>query len=170
MWGRGFAPSRPGRRPACGPDLHIPGKIGTPASRLVDWFVMAKPVPLGVRGETEQKVAFQHTLTYHDPQLPPVYSTPHMIALMEQAAFRALQPYCEGDEISVGTAINIEHRAATGVGALVRAEAILESANGRFYVFRVSARDDKQEIGCGTVSRAVVSLGRFMQRVAKSST
>jgi predicted thioesterase len=129
-----------------------------------------RSVPPGVRGEAEQKVAFEHTLTYHDPQLPPVYSTPHMIALLETAAFRALQPYCEGDEISVGTAIHIEHRAATGVGALVKAEATLESANGRFYVFRVRARDDQQEIGGGTVSRAIVSLGKFMQRVAKSST
>jgi fluoroacetyl-CoA thioesterase len=128
-----------------------------------------KAVPPGVRGQVEQKVAFEHTLTYHDPKLPPVYSTPHMIALMEQAAFRALQPYCEGDEITVGTAINIEHRAATGVGALVKAQATLESSNGRFYVFRVSARDDTQEIGSGTVSRAVVSLGKFMQRLAKNS-
>jgi len=124
-----------------------------------------KPVPPAVRGEAEHKVAFEDTLTYHDPQLPPVFSTPHMIGLMEVAAFRALQPYCEGDEITVGTAINIEHRAATGVGALVKAEATLDSANGRFYVFRVRARDDHQEIGSGTVSRAVVSLGKFMQRL-----
>ena len=124
-----------------------------------------KSVPSGARGEAEHKVAFEDTLTYHDPHLPPVFSTPHMIGLMEVAAFRALQPYCEDDEISVGTAINIEHRAATGVGALVKAEATLEAANGRFYVFRVSARDGHQEIGCGSVSRAVVSLGKFMQRV-----
>ena len=128
-----------------------------------------KPVPTGARGESDLKVAFEHTLTHHDAALPPVFSTPHMIGLMEVAAFRALQPYCEGDEITVGTAINIEHRAATGVGALVKAQATLESANGRFYVFRVSARDDNQEIGSGTVTRAVVSLGKFMQRVAKSS-
>ena len=77
-----------------------------------------KPVPPAVRGEAEHKVAFEDTLTYHDPQLPPVFSTPHMIGLMEVAAFRALQPSCEGDEITVGTAINIEHRAATGVGVV----------------------------------------------------
>jgi fluoroacetyl-CoA thioesterase len=129
-----------------------------------------KPVSPAVRGEAEHKVTFEDTLTYHDPQLPPVFSTPHMIGLMEVAAFRALQPYCEGDEITVGTAINIEHRAATGVGAMVKAEATLESANGRFYVFRVSARDGNQEIGSGTVSRAVVSRSKFMQRLAKSGT
>ena len=128
-----------------------------------------KPVPSGARGEAEHTVAFEDTLTYHDPHLPPVFSTPHMIGLMEVAAFRALQPYCEGDEITVGTAINIEHRAATGVGAAVKAEATLQAANGRFYVFRVSARDNHQEIGFGTVSRAVVKLGKFMERVGKNS-
>jgi predicted thioesterase len=125
---------------------------------------MAKPMPLGSRGQTEETVEFKHTLTYHHPELPPVYSTPDMIRLMEIAAFRALQPCCEGDEITVGTAINIEHRAASGIGAHIRAEAVLESFDGRFYTLRVTARDDTQEIGRGTVSRAVVSLGKFLEK------
>jgi fluoroacetyl-CoA thioesterase len=128
-----------------------------------------KKVPSGVRGEAEETVAFEHTLTSHHPELPPVYSTPDMIRLMETAAFHALQPYCEGDEITVGTAINIEHRAASGIGARVRAEAELESFDGRFYMLRVSTRDDSQEIGRGTVSRAVVSIGKFLQRLKKST-
>lgn len=126
---------------------------------------MAKPVPLGVRGEATETVEFQHTLTSHHPELPPVYSTPDMIRLMETAAFHALQPYCEGDEITVGTSINVEHRAASGVGARIKAEALLESFDGRFYTLRVTARDDKQEIGRGTVDRAVVSIGKFLERM-----
>src|SRR5437868_8097539 len=131
---------------------------------------MAKPVPLGARGEASETVAYEDTLTAHHPQLPPVYSTPDMIRLMETAAFHALQPYCEGDEITVGTAINVEHRAASGVGANIRAEAVLESVNGRFYILRVSARDDTQEIGRGTVSRAVVSVGKFLERMQTKSS
>jgi predicted thioesterase len=84
---------------------------------------------------------------------------------METAAFLALQPFCEGDEITVGTAINVEHRAASGIGARVRAEAVLESFDGRFYAVRVTARDDVQEIGRGTVTRAVVSVGKFLSRM-----
>jgi fluoroacetyl-CoA thioesterase len=128
-----------------------------------------KQVTIGVRGEMCETVAFEHTLTAHHPELPPVYSTPDMIRLMETAAFHALQPYCEGDEITVGTAINIEHRAASGVGAKVTAEASLESFDGRFYLLRVTARDESQEIGRGTVSRAVVSVGKFLQRMKKST-
>ncbi len=126
---------------------------------------MARDIPVGARGQAEETVAFEHTLTSHHPDLPPVYSTPDMIRLMETAAFHALHPYCEGDEITVGTSINIEHRAASGVGARVKAEAVLESFDGRFYTLRVTARDDVQEIGRGTVGRAVVSVGKFVEKM-----
>lgn len=131
---------------------------------------MAKSVPLGVRGEAEDTVQFEHTLRARHPDLPPVYSTPEMIGLMERAAFHALQPYCEGDEITVGTSITIEHRTATGIGARVRAEAVLQSFDGRFYTLRVTARDESSEIGRGMVGRAVVSVSKFMERMTKSRT
>src|SRR6266403_1570678 len=101
---------------------------------------MAKPVPVGAKGEARERVEFKHTLSAHHEQLPPVYSTPDMIRLMETAAFHALHPYCEGDEITVGTSINIEHRAASGIGARIKAEATVESFDGRFYTVRVSAK------------------------------
>lgn len=126
---------------------------------------MAKDIPIGARGEASETVEFKHTLTSHHPELPPVYSTPDMIRLMETAAFRALQPYCEGDEITVGTSINIEHRAASGLGSHIKAEAVLDSFDGRFYTLRVVAHDDVQEIGRGTVGRAVVSVGKFLERM-----
>lgn len=125
---------------------------------------MAKPIPIGARGEAEERVEFQHTLTSHHEMLPPVYSTPDMIRLMETAAFHALHPYCEGDEISVGTAINIEHRASAGIGTVARAEAVLESFDGRFYVLRVRVRNGEKELGRGTVTRAVVSLAKIREK------
>lgn len=128
---------------------------------------MARDIPLGVRGEAEETVEFKHTLTAHHPELPPVYSTPDMIRLMETAAFFALHPYCNGDEITVGTSIHVEHRAASGIGARIKAEAVLESFDGRFYTLRVSARDDVQEIGRGTVGRAVVSIRRFLEKMKR---
>jgi fluoroacetyl-CoA thioesterase len=126
---------------------------------------MAKQIPIGAHGEAQETVEFKHTLTAHHPELPPVYSTPDMIRLMETAAFHALQPYCEGDEITVGTSINVLHRAASGIGAHIQAEAVLESFDGRFYTLRVTARDDVQEIGQGTVGRAIVSIGKFLRKV-----
>lgn len=126
---------------------------------------MTRDIPIGARGEASETVAFEHTLTSHRPELPAVYSTPDMIRLMETAAYQALQPYCEGDEITVGTSINVEHRAASGIGARVKAEAVLKSFDGRFYTLRVTAHDETQEIGRGTVSRAVVRVGKFLAKM-----
>ena len=130
---------------------------------------MAKPVPIGARGEAEETVEFRHTLTAHHEELPPVYSTPDMIRLMETAAFHALHPFCEDGELTVGTHINIEHRAASGIGARIRAEAVVEAFDGRFYTVRVTARDERGEIGRGTVGRAVINLKRFMEKTGKVS-
>jgi len=126
---------------------------------------VAREIPIGARGEVEETVEFKHTLSSHHSELPPVYSTPDMVRLMETAAFRALQPYCEGDEITVGTSIHIDHRAASGIGARIVAEAVLESFDGRFYTVRVTARDDVREIGRGTLGRAVVSVSKFVQKM-----
>ncbi|MGA9642238.1 MAG: thioesterase [Terriglobales bacterium] len=126
---------------------------------------MTRPVPIGVCGDAEEVVDRQHTLAAHHPELPPVYSTPDMIRLMETASFRALQPFCDEGEITVGISIHVEHRAATGIGMRVHARAELESFDGRFYTMRVTADDGSQEIGRGTVGRAVVHVPTFLARM-----
>lgn len=131
---------------------------------------MAKDIPIGLRGRAEQIVEHQNTLSHHNKTLPPILSTPDMIGLMEWAAANAMLPFCDEGEISVGTAINIEHRAPTTIGALVKTEAVLESANGRFYVFRVTAHNGVQEIGRGTVTRAFVNPAKVAERQAKGKT
>ena len=126
---------------------------------------MAKPMPMGTRAEVQQTVAFEHTLAkFHQP-LPPVLSTPVMIGWMEWACYLAAEPFCEGDEITVGTAIHVEHLAATGIGERVTAEAVLESTDGKFFTFRVRAWDEHHDIGRGTINRAFVSVSRFLKRV-----
>lgn len=126
---------------------------------------MARPISIGVRGEADETVEFKHTLSAHHPELPPVYSTPDMIRLMETACFHALQPFCDEGEITVGISINVEHRAASGVGVRIHADAELESFDGRFYIMRVRAHDGVQEIGRGTVGRAVVHVPSFIRKM-----
>lgn len=130
---------------------------------------MARPIPIGVRGGAVETVELKHTLSAHHPELPPVYSTPDMIRLMETACFHALQPFCDEGEITVGISIHIEHRAASGIGMRIRAEAELESFDGRFYIMRVNAHDGTQEIGRGTVGRAVVHVPSFIERMREKA-
>ncbi|MFY9841560.1 MAG: thioesterase [Terriglobales bacterium] len=130
---------------------------------------MARPIPIGVRGEASETVELKHTLAAHHPELPPVYSTPDMIRLMEVASFQALQPFCDEGEITVGTSIHVEHRAASGIGLRIQADAELESFDGRFYIMRVRAHDGTQEIGRGTVGRAVVHVPTFVTRMREKA-
>src|ERR1700724_543058 len=130
---------------------------------------MARHIPIGVTGEAEETVGRRHTLAAHHPELPPVYSTPDMIRLMETACFHALQPFCDEGEITVGISIHVEHRAASGIGMRIHAAAELESFDGRVYIMRVRAHDGAQEIGRGTVGRAVVHVSRFMERMREKA-
>ena len=123
---------------------------------------MPKPVPIGARAEVERVVEAKHTLTAHLERLPPVLTTPDMIGWMEMACYRALEPFHEGDEANVGTAIHVRHLAPAGVGATVRAEAELEKVNGRFFVMRCRAWHGDKLLGEGTVDRTFVSVGRFL--------
>jgi len=130
---------------------------------------MAQPVPIGVRGEASETVELKHTLAAHHSQLPAVYSTPDMIRLMETACFHALQPFCDDGEITVGISIHVEHRAASGIGMRIQAQAELESFDGRFYTMRVYAHDGSQEIGRGTVGRAVVHVPSFVEHMREKA-
>jgi fluoroacetyl-CoA thioesterase len=130
---------------------------------------MARDIPIGVRGEAVETVELKHTLAARNPQLPPVYSTPDMIRLMETAGFLALQPFCDEAEITVGTSIHVLHLAATGIGMQIRAEAELEEFDGRFYRMRVSAHDGTREIGRGTIGRAVVHVPSFVARMRQKA-
>jgi predicted thioesterase len=125
---------------------------------------MVKQVPIGAKGSAEERVQYEHTLTAHNHQLPPVYSTPDMIRLMETAGFHALQPFCEPGEISVGTFIQVEHRLPVGINTVVHATAEVEAIEGRFYKIKVAAFEGKHEIGTGVITRAIIRVDDFLKK------
>ena len=125
---------------------------------------MAKPVPIGARGVSEERVKFENTLTAFNHNLPPVYSSPDLVRLLETAGSRALQPFCEKDEISVGAGVNISHRVPSGMNAIIKAEAVVEAIEGRLYLMRVTAKVDGVEIGGGTIKRAIVNVPQFLAK------
>ena len=130
---------------------------------------MSRPVPVGTRAEVERRVEREHTLQRYHEEFPPVLSTPEMIGLMEWACFVAQQPFCDEGEVTVGTRVCIDHLAATGIGSLVRAEAIMEKMEGKFYVYRVRAWDEEKDLGRGVVHRAVVNVSRFTRKLPERS-
>lgn len=97
--------------------------------------------------------------------LVPVYATPAMVGLMEQAAVDALCGRLASDETTVGIHLDIAHLAATPLGDTVRAEAVLVSVEGRRLAFTVVAFDSREKIGEGRHERMVVSRQRFLERI-----
>ena len=70
----------------------------------------------------------------------PVFGTPFMAAMMENAALTCLQSFLEEGKGSVGTHLDISHDAPTPVGMKVWAEAEITavSGNGKVGDFKVS--------------------------------
>lgn len=93
-----------------------------------------------------------------------VFATPMMIALMENAAWRAVADHLEEGVVTVGTLVNVRHLAATPLGQRVRATAELIEIDRRRLVFRVEAYDEQQKIGEGIHERFMVQLQRFLQK------
>ncbi|HLN63995.1 MAG TPA: thioesterase family protein [Symbiobacteriaceae bacterium] len=121
----------------------------------------------GLTGEATTKVTDANTAAAVGSGGITVFSTPMMIALMENAALRAVQPHLAEGESTVGTAVNIKHMAATPLGMNVRAVARLETVEGRRLVYTVEAFDDREKIGEGTHERFIIQVEKFLSRVGQ---
>ena len=129
-----------------------------------------RSIPVGLRGTYAMAVKPEHLASqFKDAILPPVLATPIMVLIMENAALNAVRDYLEPDEAAVGTKVNVKHLAATPVGHRVVAEAEVMEVDGRRIEFKVTARDETEEIGAGTHQRVVVNLGRLKSRLAAKS-
>ena len=129
-----------------------------------------RPVPLGTKGSYTITVRPDHLAnSFKDAILPPVLATPVMILFMENAALNAVKPFIEKGESVVGIGVSLRHLAATPAGSRVTAEAEVTKVDGRRIEFKVSARDETEEIGTGTHDRMVVDIERLTKRLAAKS-
>ena len=99
--------------------------------------------------------------------LVPVFATPYMVALMENAAVNALTPYMEEGQGSVGTHLDVSHDSATPIGMKVWAEAEVTAVDGKALTFAVTAYDEAGVIGKGTHNRFIITVDRFLAKTEK---
>jgi fluoroacetyl-CoA thioesterase len=126
-----------------------------------------RPIPVGAKGTYTLRVTPAHLANqFKDAALPQVFATPMMVTAMENAALNAVREYLDPGESAVGTIVNIRHLAATPVGHQVSAEAEVTKVDGRRIEFKVSARDETEEIGNGTHERMVVDMARLDKKLA----
>lgn len=120
---------------------------------------------IGLRGESTTTVVHENTAAHVGAGGVEVFATPMMIALMENAAWRAVADSLEEGDVTVGTLVNVQHLTATPLGQQVRATAELIEIDGRRLVFKVEAFDEKRKIGEGRHERFIVNLERFLKRI-----
>ena len=121
---------------------------------------------IGTKCRLEQTVTEALTAAQIGSGALPVFGTPFMAAMMENAAMTALQSFLEEGKGSVGTHLDISHDAPTPVGMQVWAEAEITgvSENGKMVDLKVSAWDETGPIGSGTHTRAIISNDRFLTK------
>ena len=121
-------------------------------------------ITIGMKGQAETLAEREDTAKEVGSGDLLVYATPCMVALMEGAACDAIAEALPEGKTSVGTAMNIEHIAATPVGLEVRAEAEVTEVSGKVIHFTVAAYDEAGQIGKGTHTRVLVDSQRFLDK------
>ena len=124
-------------------------------------------IEVGIKGRAEDTVRPENTAQAACSGALPVYGTPFMCALMENASWTSLVPYLEEGEGTVGTKLEITHDSATPVGMKVWAESEVTAVEGRRIVLKVAAYDERGLIGQGTHERFVIQNERFLAKTAK---
>ena len=119
---------------------------------------------VGSKGRAEVLVTEANTAAAVGSGLVPVFATPYMVALMENAAVNAVQAGLEEGQGTVGTRLEVTHDAATPVGMKVWAEAELTAVEGKKLTFTVRAFDEAGPIGGGTHERFVITVDRFLAK------
>ena len=121
-------------------------------------------ITVGMKGREECVVTPENTAAAVGSGLVPVFGTPYMIALMENAAVNAIQAALEEGQGTVGTRLEVTHDAATPIGMKVWAEAEVTAVEGRKLTFTVTAYDEAEKIGGGTHQRFIIKPEKFLAK------
>lgn len=96
-----------------------------------------------------------------------VFSTPMLIAFMENTAFNLAQTEMAEGETTVGIEINVKHLKANLPGDKVICEAVLEKIEGKKLFFTIVVTSDGETAGKGTHTRYIVNEKKFVEKLKK---
>lgn len=127
------------------------------------------PLAPGLTARVELTVADTDTALAVGSGDVPVLGTPRVLALAEAATVAATATRLPSGSTTVGTRVELEHRAATPVGRTVAARAELVKVDGRRLTFEVIVTDGNEVVATGRVERALVDRQRFVERAVRAS-
>ena len=91
------------------------------------------------------------------PEGAGIFSTPHMINLMEIACMELAKHYIQDNQYTVGAEVHCRHLKPTPVGMKATAHAKLRSVEGRKFWFDVEVFDEEGKCGEGSHLRAAIT-------------
>ena len=121
-----------------------------------------KPVPVGHTNTEEMVPEQRHTASAVGNIGVNVVSTPSLIGFLELTSHRAILPFVDEGEVSVGTRVEVDHLAAAFVGKPVVATARVAAVEGRRITFEVEARQGDKLVMKGRHGRAIVNQARLL--------
>lgn len=119
---------------------------------------------VGMKLEKEWEVTPQRTAAACGSGSLQVFGTPFLVMLWENTACELLQNELDEGTTTVGTSVEIQHTAATPMGAKVRAVVELTAIDRRALTFSVEAFDEGGSIGSGTHQRFIVESEKFLKK------
>jgi len=94
-----------------------------------------------------------------------VLATPVLVGFCEEAARTMIDTHLPEGQKTVGTAIALQHTAATPLGMRVTIRATLAAVDKRRLEFNVECEDEIESIGHCTHTRFIIDSQRFENRI-----
>jgi predicted thioesterase len=118
-------------------------------------------------GEARTRVSEDNIALRYGSGSVDVFATPAMIALMEEAAVKAVDNKLPDGYATVGTELSVKHLAPTPIGINITVSAELVEVDGRKLTFKVEAFDELEKIGEGSHNRYIVELEKFNNKAGE---
>lgn len=119
---------------------------------------------IGLTGRADALVTSDKTAAACGSGSLPVFGTPFLLALMEEATCNSLEGRLEDGRSSVGVSMEVQHSAASPVGIKVWAESELTKIDGKMLTFTVTAYDEAGVIGTASITRCIIRSESFDAR------
>jgi predicted thioesterase len=121
----------------------------------------------GISVEQRRTVLEADCIRFLGAGVQPSLATASMIFWMEMASRDLVQPLLEAGQDTVGVHVDVEHTAATPLGAQVLFRSKLTAVHDGKLSFEVEAVDAGEVVGHGRHTRYIIDVERFARGLKK---
>ena len=125
---------------------------------------MQHEITTGITSEKSVAVKIENTALAMGSGTLRVFATPAMVALIEGCCAESVEDILPQGITTVGTKVEVEHLAASPLGASILCKSKLTAYDGRRLDFEVEVFDNAGLIGKGTHTRFTVDAQRFIDK------